>query len=78
MFLVERRRLGLFALGFAYLALVGCSGVEMKKGDKKRAGRNTPHGPGILSGKDGEFVLYRREAEPEEADKEGAHKEGTE
>lgn len=69
---MERRTFSLGVLGLAFFVLAGCSGVEMKKGEKKRAGRDTPHGPGVLSGKDGEFVLFRVEDEPEGAKEEEA------
>lgn len=43
------------------LLLAACSGVEMKPGQKSHARRQIPPGPGILSGPQGEFVIYRLE-----------------
>ena len=57
----------------ACLLLVACAGVEMKPGTKSHARRDIPPGPGILTGEQGEFVLFRLEgeADEEEADGEG-------
>lgn len=41
------------------LALVACSGLEMKPGDKARNTREIREGPGMLTGSDGEFVIFR-------------------
>ncbi len=43
--------------------LLGCAGVEMKPGTKPHARRDIPPGPGILTGEQGEFVLFRLEGE---------------
>lgn len=43
--------------------LIGCAGVEMKPGTKSHARREIPPGPGILTGEQGEFVLFRLEGE---------------
>ena len=43
------------------LALTACSGVEMKPGDKARNAREIREGPGMLTGSDGEFVIFRVE-----------------
>ena len=43
----------------ASLLLTACGGLEIKPGDKSHARRDVPPGPGILTGKQGEFVLYR-------------------
>ncbi len=45
------------------LALTACSGVEMKPGDKARNSRGIKQGPGMLTGADGEFVIFRVENE---------------
>ena len=43
---------------------VAACGVEMKPGTKSHARRDIPPGPGVLSGEDGEFVLFRIEDDP--------------
>ena len=48
----------------ACLLLAGCSGVEIKRGDKSAARREVNHGPGMLSGSKGEFVIFRQEGAP--------------
>ncbi len=45
------------------LFVVAC-GVEMKPGTKSHARRDIPPGPGVLSGEDGEFVIFRVEGDP--------------
>lgn len=52
----------------ASLLLAACAGVEIKPGEKSHARRDIPPGPGIFTGKDGEFVLFRLEEEPGEAE----------
>jgi len=54
----------------AGLLLAACSGVEMKPGDRSHRRQEVPPGPGLLSGGEGEFVIYRLEvpAEKEETD----------
>ena len=47
------------AASLAFLLLVACAGVEMKPGTKSHARREVPPGPGILTGTQGEFVLFR-------------------
>ena len=39
--------------------LSACSGVEMKPGDQPRNAREIREGPGMLTGADGEFVIFR-------------------
>jgi len=58
-----------FATLLAGLLLAACSGVEMKPGDKSHRRQEVPPGPGLLSGEQGEFVIFRYEvpAEKEEA-----------
>ena len=53
----------------ALLLLAACAGVEVKPGTKSHARREIPPGPGILTGPQGEFVLFRLkgDAEVEEA-----------
>ena len=50
-----------FVAVLACLLLAACAGVEMKPGQKSHARREIPPGPGLLSGKQGEFVIYRLE-----------------
>lgn len=52
----------------AGLLLAACSGVEMKPGDRSHRRQEVPPGPGLLSGEQGEFVIFRYEvpAEKEE------------
>ncbi len=60
------------------LTVAACSGVEMKKGDQARNSREIRQGPGMLTGSEGEFVIFRVEqTEPveEEAPEEGATEE---
>ena len=52
----------------ASLLLAACAGVEIKPGEKSHARRDIPPGPGLFTGKDGEFVLFRLEEEPGEAE----------
>ena len=46
------------------LAALGCA--EMKPGDRPRNARESPTGPGMLSGEDGEFVIFRVDKPPPE------------
>ena len=60
----------------ACLLVVACAGVEMKQGTKSHARREIPPGPGILTGPQGEFVLFRLEGDaqvevPREEDENG-------
>ncbi len=50
----------------AALLVVACSGVEIKPGEGSHARREIPPGPGLLSGSDGEFVIFRSGASPVE------------
>ena len=50
----------------AALVLVACAGVEIKPGTKSHARRDIPPGPGLLTGKQGEFVLFRVGGDPQE------------
>ncbi len=58
------------------LLLVACAGVEMKPGKKSHARRDIPPGPGILTGEEGEFVLFRLEGEPSEEEAVGEGEAG--
>ena len=51
------------ALLLACLCFVtaGCAGLEMKPGSKSMARREIPPGPGLLTGSQGEFVIFRVE-----------------
>ena len=80
---MQRGRVRLLAAGLACLALTACSGVKMKRGEKVRNRRERHDDAGILSGDEGEFVLYRLydEKKPETSKEgaktdEGAQKEG--
>ncbi len=44
--------------------LVTACGVTMKPGTEPRNRREIPPGPGILSGDEGEFVIFRVKREP--------------
>jgi len=50
----------LLLLGCCLLAS-GCAGLEMKQGSKSMARREIPPGPGLLTGSEGEFVIFRLE-----------------
>jgi hypothetical protein len=58
------RALLLFAL---CLLASGCADIEMKPGSKSMARREIPPGPGLLTGSQGEFVIFRLEGNPTEA-----------
>lgn len=47
----------------AGLLLTACAGLEIRPGERSHARRDTPPGPGLLTGKEGEFVIYRLENE---------------
>ena len=47
------------------LLVVACSGLEMKPGAKPMARREIAPGPGLLTGNQGEFVIFRVEDAPE-------------
>lgn len=53
------------------LLLVAC-GVEIKPGERSHARREIPPGPGLFTGKQGEFVIFRLEDETEPAEPNGA------
>jgi hypothetical protein len=55
----------LVLLGLCLLA-AGCAGLDMKQGSKSMARREIPPGPGLLTGSQGEFVIFRLEGEPRE------------
>lgn len=55
------RALLLFAL---CLLATGCADLEMKPGSKPMARREIPPGPGLLTGSQGEFVIFRVEGNP--------------
>ena len=44
--------------------LVAACGVTMKPGSEPRNRRDIPPGPGIMTGEQGEFVLYRLQRTP--------------
>ena len=46
------------------LLTAACAGVEMKPGSKPMARREIPPGPGLLTGSQGEFVIFRVEGDP--------------
>lgn len=51
----------IFALCFL---AAGCAGMEMRQGSKSMARREIPPGPGLLTGSQGEFVIFRVEGAP--------------
>lgn len=51
------------AAGLACVLLVACTGVEIKPGTKSHARREIPPGPGILTGEQGELVIFRLQGE---------------
>ncbi len=58
--------------------LVAACGVEMKPGTEARNRQEIPPGPGLLSGEDGEFVIYRVQRAPpakQASDEEGEEEE---
>jgi len=55
------RALLLFAL---CLLAGGCADLDMKPGSKPMARREIPPGPGLLTGSQGEFVIFRMEGSP--------------
>lgn len=50
----------------ATILLFTACGVEMSPGNKSHARRDIPPGPGLLTGDQGEFVIYRRQSEATE------------
>lgn len=55
----------LLPLGLGLVLLVsGCAGLEMKPGSKPMARRDIAPGPGLLTGSQGEFVIFRVEEDP--------------
>ena len=63
----------LMAIAFASLLLTACA--EMKPGSVSHARREIPPGPGLFTGKQGEFVVFRavdRSADDAAADREAA------
>jgi|GEM_PF-1433944 len=65
---MSRLSIRVLAALLAATLLAACAGIEMRPGETSHARRDNPPGPGILSGKDGEFVLFRQEAEPRETE----------
>ncbi|MFZ2100009.1 MAG: hypothetical protein WAU86_05545 [Oricola sp.] len=53
------------------LLTAACAGVEMKPGSKPMARREIPPGPGLLTGSQGEFVLFRLEEPVQDGTPEG-------
>ena len=45
--------------------LLGACGLEIKPGERSHARREIPPGAGLLTGKQGEFVIFRLEGEAE-------------
>ena len=60
----------LLAIILAGLLLHACEGVEIKPGEGSHARREVPPGPGLFTGKTGEFVLFRVEDDPAEDEEE--------
>ena len=48
-----------FLMLLACLVVTACSGVEIKQGEKSHARREIPPGPGVLTGAQGEFTIFR-------------------
>ncbi|MDJ0610962.1 MAG: hypothetical protein QNJ67_18455 [Kiloniellales bacterium] len=57
----------LIPLFLAGLLLAGC-GWEIKPGEGSNARREIPPGAGLLTGDQGEFVIFRVEGEPAEGE----------
>jgi len=55
------------AAALACLLLVAC-GVEIKPGERSHARREIPPGPGLFTGQQGEFVIFRLQDESEAAE----------
>ena len=58
----------LVAVVLACFVAVSCGGIEIKRGETSHARREIPPGPGLFTGSEGEFVLYRLNEEPGEDD----------
>ncbi len=66
----------MLAVGLACVALAACSGVKMKRGEVGRNRKERHEGKGILSGDEGEFVIYRLyDKEKPQESKDGAKTE---
>lgn len=50
------------------LLIAGCAGVDIKPGDRSHARREVPPGPGILTGQQGEFTLFRSDDSSDDDD----------
>ncbi len=50
----------------AGLVLAACAGVEIKQGQGSHARRDVAPGPGLFTGEEGEFVLFRVEGDSAE------------
>ena len=48
--------------------LLGACGVEIKPGERSHARREIPPGPGLFTGQQGEFVIFRVEDEADAAE----------
>ncbi len=59
----------------ASLLIAGCAGVDIKPGDLSHARREVPPGAGILTGKQGEFVLFRSSDASGDGDETGGDRE---
>jgi len=60
---------------FGCVLFLGCAGVEMKPGEQSYDRRGMPPGPGLFSGEQGEFVLYRRQQPAEDEKKKGGRRD---
>lgn len=64
------------ALLFVCLLLTACSSMEIKPGEKSHARREMAPGAGLLTGSEGEFVIFRLEDKGQRGDSEdGREKE---
>ena len=70
---MTRVRSASLAVLCSVLILAGC-GVDMKQGSQARNNRGVPQGPGALTGKDGEFTIFRIDKSKEEVEAEEAAK----
>ena len=48
--------------------LFGACGMEIKPGERSHARREIPPGPGLFTGQEGEFVIFRMEEEADGAE----------
>ena len=57
----------LLPLALAGLMLCAC-GLEVKRGERSHARREMAPGPGLFTGQEGEFVIFRVEGAPAEGE----------